>query len=148
LLAIGCTTRLLGLGDYSQIVSEAGTDAHDPEMQFGFFYMMAAAWVFVWPVFGLPCLVLSFVLYELHLVGANVAIWVFAFGGGFCLGGTLDALWRAIVIREARSRYRNSNHRLDEVSRRLLRAAHANDWTTLVQIATGLFFAFHLWSSI
>jgi len=144
LVAINLMTRWLGIGSFAQTIEIVGEDENDPEMQFGVFYALGGAWLSVFPVFALPWTVIAFLLDRSSLVGPEVSASVLVAGGAFCLAGCLDALWRNVVVMEARRRYRSASGTLDDASRRLLRIAQVNDATILIQLGAAVL-AYRYW---
>lgn len=116
-------------------------------MQFAFFYSLSVAWVLMYPLFAFPWLVVCASLQSTSFID-RVAVPVFVFGGVFCVVGVVDACWRLWLVWAARARYRQSNRTLDATATRLMRLAHFNDGTILLQLCIALIFAFHVWSMI
>lgn len=70
--------------------------------------------------------------------GSRIGLGIGALPAAASLVGEFDLLWRLVVLRSARRRFRAAGGAVDEPTRRLLRIARVNDGTLLLQIVVGL----------
>lgn len=111
----------------------------DPEARFVLLYMWDAGWLFLYPIICSIWLMVWAVLSGVAgVIGHQVGVLGFVFCAGYCIGGSVDAYWRHLLVWRARTRYIANGRQGDDRVRTLMRISQTNDLTTLLQIALGV----------
>jgi hypothetical protein len=139
----------MGLREPGWLQTGTGVDRpYDLNTQFGLFCALGGVWLVAYVVLSLGWLGAWWILHALHFVVDAAILPVFWFVAAFCITGSVDALWRLVLVWIALRRYRRAGHKACEKARPLLRIADASDGTVVIQLAAGFFFAFQAWSKI